>query len=171
MVHGRRTVHIVRQITLTVLLGVTARLRTALLPIPIVCLHMLREMIGSHESLVANRTRESLLAGVGPQVALELVGAGETFAAEEPVADEGPFAGVPTEMGLQVGGFAVDLAAAGDVATVDVLLAQVDAGGAETFRLLAIGAIASRSTCVPTQKFIITKTSKGTRLNKLLPSL
>lgn len=152
VIHRRRTVHIIRQITLTVLLRVTARLRTTLLPIPIVRLHVLRQMIRTHESLVADRTRESLFAGVGPQVPLEFIGTGEAFAAEEPVADEGSFAGVPTEMGFQVGGFAVDLAAAGDVTTVDVLLAEVDTGGTEAFRLLAVGTVAGRSACVPEEK-------------------
>lgn len=115
-------------------------------------LHVLRQMIRPHESFVANRTRESFLAGVGPQVPLEFVGAREAFTTEEPVADEGPLAGVPTEVSLQVRGFAVYLAAAGDVTAVDVLFAKVDAGRAEPFRLLAIGTVTGRSACVPEER-------------------
>jgi hypothetical protein len=46
-------------------------------------------------------------------------------------------------MGLQVGRLAVDFAASGDVATVDVALAQMGASRTQTVRLLAVGAVAS----------------------------
>jgi len=105
--------------------------------------HVFAEVIGTHESLVADRAGEPLLARVGPQVALEFVGAGEPLAAEKPIADERALARVPAQMGLQVGRLAVDFAAAGDVATVDVALAQMSASRAQTIRLLAVGAVAS----------------------------
>lgn len=72
---------------------------------------------------------------------LELVGARESLAAEQPVAHERPLAGVPTKMRLQMARLAVHLAASRDVATVNVLLAQVHAGGAEALCLLAVRAI------------------------------
>lgn len=53
-------------------------------------------------------------------VPLQLVGAGETLAAEQPGADEGSLPGVPPQVSPQVRGFAVHLPAARDVA--DVLL-------------------------------------------------
>ena len=100
-------------------------------------------MIGAHEALVADGTGEAFLAGVSAEVTLELVGAGESFAAEEPVADERTLARVPSQMGFQVGRLAVHFPAAGDVATVDVALAQMSAGRTQTVRLLAVGAVAS----------------------------
>lgn len=53
-----------------------------------------------------------------PQVSLEFIGAGETFPAEDPIADEGPLPGMPSEMGLQVRGFAVHFIAIGVVTYV-----------------------------------------------------
>lgn len=88
-------------------------------------LDVLAEVIGAHESLVADGAREPLLPRVGPQVPLQFVGPRETFAAKQPVAHEGPLARVPPEVRLQVGRFTVDFAAARDVAAVDVLLAEV----------------------------------------------
>ena len=58
---------------------------------------------------------------------LELVGAREALAAKQPIADERPLARVPAQMGLQVRRLAVDFAATGDVAAVDVALAQMSA--------------------------------------------
>ena len=58
-------------------------------------------------------------------MSLKLVRAGEPLPAEEPVADKGSLPCVPSQMCLQVGGLAVDLAAAGDVATVDVSLPEM----------------------------------------------
>uniref|UniRef100_A0A182IXG4 Uncharacterized protein n=1 Tax=Anopheles atroparvus TaxID=41427 RepID=A0A182IXG4_ANOAO len=75
---------------------------------------------------------------------LQLVGAREPLAAEQPVADERPLAGVPPEVRLQVARLAVNLAAPGDVAAVDVLLAQVHAGRPEPLCLLAVRAVAGR---------------------------
>lgn len=53
-------------------------------------------------------------------VPLQLIGAGEALPAEHPSADEGPLPRVPPQVGPQVGGLAVHLPAARDVA--DVLL-------------------------------------------------
>lgn len=53
-----------------------------------------------------------------PQVSLKFIGTGETFPAEDPIADKGSFAGVPSEMGLKVGGFTVDFIAIGVVTNV-----------------------------------------------------
>ena len=109
---------------------------------------MFAEVIGAHESLVANRAGEPFLSRVCPQVTLELVRSCESFAAEKPIADERTLARVPAQMGLQMGRLAVDFAASGDVATVDVALAQMSASRAQTIRLLAVGAGASSSSRV-----------------------
>ena len=84
------------------------------------CLDVLREVVGAHELLVALRALEALLARVRAPVPLELVGAGEALAAEEPAADEGALAAVPPQVRAQVRRLAVHLVAVGDVA--DVLL-------------------------------------------------
>lgn len=85
---------------------------------------VLAEVVTTREALAAQWAGELLLARVRADVALQLVGAREALAAEEPVADEGPLASVPAQVGLQVGGLAVHLAAAGDVAAVHGLLAK-----------------------------------------------
>ena len=79
---------------------------------------MLRQVVGTHESLVTLRTGKALLSSVGPEVALQLIRPGEPFAAEKPVADEGSLASVPAKVRLQVARLSVHLAAARDVAVV-----------------------------------------------------
>jgi len=125
-------------------LRVAAVLAVALLAVAVLAvgLDVLGQVVGPHEPLVADGAGEPLLAGVGPKVALQLVGPGEPLAAEEPVADEGPLAGVPPQVGLQVGRFPVDLAAARDVTAVNVALAEVGSGRAEPLGLLAVGTVA-----------------------------
>ena len=59
-------------------------------------LRVLRKVVRPHEPFIAERTSKPLLPSVGSKVALELVGPGEPFAAEKPVADERSFSGVPT---------------------------------------------------------------------------
>lgn len=68
----------------------------------LVGLHMLGEVVTTHEPFSALLTAEALLPGVRAQVPLQLIRARETFSAEEPVADEGSLAGVPTQVCLQV---------------------------------------------------------------------
>lgn len=108
------------------LLRVTARLRGTLLRArtrTVMRLYMFGQVIAAHKSLVADRAGEPLLTSMRSQMALQFIGPCEPFAAKQPIADERSFAGVQAEMRLQVAGFAVDFAAAGNVAAVDVLLA------------------------------------------------
>lgn len=105
---------------------------------------MFAEVVATSEALIAQEARELLLSCVGADVALQFVGASEAFPAEQPVADEGSFARVPTQVSFQMRGLAVDLSAAGNVAAVDRLLAQGCGGRAEPFQLLAVRAIARR---------------------------
>ena len=100
-------------------------LGAAILPIGAVSLDVFGQVIRAHEPLVADGASEPLLPGVCSQVSLELVRPGEPLAAEQPVADKGTLSRVPPEMGFQVGGLAVDLAAAGDVTAVDVSLPEM----------------------------------------------
>ena len=72
-------------------------------------LDVLGEVVGAHELLVALRALEALLARVGPPVPLQLVGAREPLAAEEPAADEGPLPAVPPQVRPQVRRLAVHL--------------------------------------------------------------
>lgn len=60
-------------------------------------------------------------------VSLQLVAPGEPLAAEDPVTDERPLAGVPAQMGPQVGRLAVHLPAALHVADVLFLLCGIAA--------------------------------------------
>ena len=80
-------------------------------------------------------------------MALQLVRTGEPLAAEEPVADERPLARVPAQVGLQMGGLAIHLATARDVATVDRLLSQPGCGSTQALQLLAVGAVAGGAPC------------------------
>ena len=82
--------------------------------------HVLREMVRAHEAFVTLFALEALFAGVRPQVSLEFIGAGETFAAEQPVADERSFAGVPPQVCLEMRSLSIDFTAARYV--TDVLL-------------------------------------------------
>lgn len=62
--------------------------------------------------------RPAPLTRVGAFVSLELVGAGEALSTEEPLANEGPLAGVPAQVGPQVRRLPIYLVAARYVAHV-----------------------------------------------------
>ena len=83
------------------------------------------QVVWAHESLVADGAGETFLPGVGPQVPLQFVTPGKPLSTKQPVANKGALSGVPPQMGLQVGGLAIDLAATGDVTTVNVPLPQM----------------------------------------------
>lgn len=104
--------------------------------------HVLRQVIAPHEPFAARRTGEPLLAGVSPKMTLQFVAPGEPFAAEQPVADERSFPGMPPEMRLQMGGFAVHFAASRHVAYVLSLPVHPELGPAVR---LAIRAPTSRA--------------------------
>lgn len=57
-----------------------------------------------------------------PPVSLQLVAPSEPLPAEHPVADEGSLSAVPAQVGSQVRRLPVNLAAAGDVAYMLLLL-------------------------------------------------
>ena len=111
-------------------------------------LDVLGEVVGAHELLVALGALEALLARVRPAVPLQLVGAREPLAAEEPAADEGALAAVPAKVRPQVRRLAVDLVAAVHVADV-LLLARLPVGvgvlGAAAVAVLAVGARAGHA--------------------------
>lgn len=111
-------------------------------------LDVLGEVVRTHEALVADGAGKTLLARVRAQVPLKLVGAGEPLPTEEPIADKWPLTGVPAEMRLQMGGFAVHLAAARNVAGVNVSLAQVLSRRSEALSLLAVWTVAGCPACV-----------------------
>ncbi len=113
-------------------------------------LDVLAEVVRAHEPLVADGAGEALLTRVRAEVPLELVRAREALPAEQPVADEGPLAGVPPQVSLQVRRLAVHLAAAGDVAGMDAPLSQVRPCWTQPLRLLAVGAVAGGAAGVAT---------------------
>ena len=51
-------------------------------PFKFVRLGVFGQVVGAHETFIANWTSETLFAGVGAQVTLEFVGAGEAFSAK-----------------------------------------------------------------------------------------
>lgn len=71
------------------------------------------------------KTQGERFTCVCPPVSLQLVAPGEPLATEDPVADKGPLAGVPAQVGPQVGCLAVHLAAAFHVTDVLLLLRRV----------------------------------------------
>lgn len=103
---------------------------------------MFGQMIAAHEAFIANWTSETFLTGVSAQMPLQFIGTSESFAAEEPIANEWSLTGVPSEMGFQMARLAVDLTTARDMAIVCILLAQMNSGRSKTFGLLTIRAIA-----------------------------
>lgn len=87
------------------------------------CFNVLGQMVASHKPFATFRACKAFLPSVSPQVSLQLVRPSETFATEQPVADEGPLASVPPQVSLQVRRLAVNLPASRDVADVLLLLA------------------------------------------------
>ena len=73
---------------------------------------MLRQMIASHETLLANPTDVPFLAGVRSVVAREFVGSGEFLLTSAPRTLERTFAGVRAEMCFQVAAFSIGFPAA-----------------------------------------------------------
>lgn len=69
---------------------------------------MLGEMVTPHESLLTQRATKLLLAGVGPVVTGQLIGARELFKAVWPRAGKGPFTCMHSVMGFKMGGFSID---------------------------------------------------------------
>lgn len=128
-------------LTLTVLFGVGAGVRAALLA-AVVCLHVFGKVVGPHEPLVTDGTSEPLLSCMSPQMSLQFVRASEPLTAEQPVTYKGPLARVPPQMRLQMRRLAVHLPAARDVAAVDVLLAEVRARRPEPLGLLTVRTVA-----------------------------
>lgn len=106
---------------------------------------VLAEVIGAHESFVANGALKSFLSGVRAQMALELVRTREALPAEEPIADKRPLPGVPAQVSLQVRGLAVNFATARDVAAVQAPASRARTPLAKAFRLLAVRTVARSS--------------------------
>lgn len=102
---------------------------------------MLGEVVAAHEDTCADGAAELLGARVRLHVLLQLVGARETLAAEEPVADERPVAAVPAQVRLQVRRLGVGLAAARDVAVVQVLPQTRVLAAANLTQLLSVHAV------------------------------
>lgn len=79
---------------------------------------MLRQVVTPHEAFLTLAALEALVSCVCPGVPLQLVAACETFPAENPVADEGPLAGVQPDVSSEQRRFPERLLTAGDVADV-----------------------------------------------------
>lgn len=134
---GRLSVRL-RSLGVAVLVLAVALLALAILAVR---LHVLGEVVGPHESLVANGAGEPLLAGVCSKMTLKFVGSCETFSTEQPVTYERPLASVPPQMCFQMRSLSVDLATPRNVTTVNVSFSKVSSGGSETFGFLAVRAV------------------------------
>lgn len=84
---------------------------------------MFAQMVASHEALVAYGTGEPFLPSVGTKVPLEFIRPCEALTTKQPVTHKRPLACVPSEVSLEVGGFAVYFATTRDVTAVDALSA------------------------------------------------
>lgn len=102
--------------------------------------HVLGQVVIAHEHPRAQCAAELLGTGVRLKVALQFIGARESLAAEEPVADKRPVPAVPSQVSLQMGGLGVGFAAAGDVAVVHVLPPAVVGALAQLFSVDAVRA-------------------------------
>lgn len=106
--------------------------------------HVLGQVVIAHENPRAQCTAELLGTSVRLKVALQFIGARESLATEEPVADKRPIPAVPSQVSLQMGGLGVGFAAAGDVAVVHVLPPAVVSALAQLFSVDAVRAATRR---------------------------
>lgn len=83
------------------------------------------EVVAPHEPLAAGLTGEALLAGVSPEMPLQLVRPRERLATEQPAAHEGALPGVPAQVRLEVRGLTVNLSTVREVADVQAFLLRV----------------------------------------------
>lgn len=113
------------------------------------CFDVLAQMVTAHEALVAHGAGEAFLPGVCAQVSLQLIRASEPFAAEKPVADKRPLAGVPPQVRFEVRRLPVHFAAAGNVAAVQSFPPQARPGGPQPLGLLAVRTVTCGSAGVP----------------------
>lgn len=114
---------------------------------------VLLQVVTARERLAAGGAQEVLLARVRPTVPLQLVAAGEAFAAEGPRADVGPFVVVVADVRPQVGRFRVSLVT--DVANVDLDAAARQ----EVLLFVAVAAVAARAALAlaPTRRRVRTQ--------------
>lgn len=68
---------------------------------------MLREMVGASETFTAFLAGKPFFSGMGSEMSLQLVGPGEGFVTEQPVAYERPKSSVPPQMSFEMGRLAV----------------------------------------------------------------
>ena len=129
----------------------------------LVRLHVLTQMVAAHEALATDVTREPFLSRVRSNVTLQLVGACEPLATEEPVTDERSLARVPPQVRLQVRRLVVDLAATGNVACVHVALAHAT-GRLESIGFLAVGTVARRPAGVSALRSRVRERGAETRM-------
>ena len=112
--HSRRYYLRIRRSIARITLGVTTFVAFANVSLR-VRPEVFSQVIAAREPFLADVAEKALLARVRAQMTLQLVGTRETFAAQQPVADERTLARVPVEMGLEVRRLAVHLQAKSDL--------------------------------------------------------
>lgn len=71
---------------------------------------MFSQMITAHKAFITNRAGKTLFTRVGSQMSLELIAPRKSFATKQPIANEWPFTGVPSQMRFEMAGFTIDFA-------------------------------------------------------------
>lgn len=117
--------------------------------VPVMCLDVFRQVVRTHEPLIAYGARKSLLTRMCSQMPLQFIGSRESLATKQPVADKRPLTRMPAQMRLQMRRLPVHFPASRNVAGVDVLLAEVCASWTKSLRFVAVGTVARRSAGVP----------------------
>lgn len=113
------------------------------------CAHVFGQVVVTHENSGAESAAKLLGTSVCLQVALQFIGARESLAAEEPVADKWPVSTMPAQVSLQVGGLGVGFATSRDVAVVHVLGPAVLSALPHLLGLDAVRAPAQSLPCAP----------------------
>lgn len=112
------------------------------------CLLVFLQQIVSFKLLIASGAGESFLSCMRLEMTLQIVGPRELLVAHQPGANERPLSVVPSQMGLQMGGFTIDFVTPGNMTVVHVFLEKMSACWSKSLRLSAIRAIADGLSCV-----------------------
>lgn len=90
--------------------------------------HVFGQVVTAHEPFATVRAYEPLLPRVSPQVPLQLVGAREALATEQPVTHKRPLSRMPAQVRFQVRRLAINFPTARNVADVLFLLPRLIVG-------------------------------------------
>ena len=113
-----------------------------------VSFNVFTQVVTSHKSLVANRTREPFLPGVCAQMSLELIGAREPLATKEPIAHKRSLTCVPSQVSFKMRRFPINFTTSWNVTAMETLPPEAGPRRAQPLCLLTVRAVARRSSRV-----------------------